>query len=80
MGEDLGMGKASQMWKTCCVGCYVMGKGPMIYWDMGCECADVHEQLLGSYQAVSIFLDNQAYYVKAENAESRPKQHQLKVS
>ena len=31
MGEDLGMGKTSQTWKTCCVGCRVMGRGPMIY-------------------------------------------------
>ena len=34
----------------------------------------------GSYQAVSSFPNDQTYYVGAGNVESRPRQHQLKVS
>ena len=34
----------------------------------------------GSYQAVPSFSDDQTCYVGAENVESKPRQHQLKVS
>ena len=52
----------------------------MICGDTGCECADMQEQLLGNYQAISSFPNDQTCCVGAENVESRPKQHQLKVS
>ena len=41
------------------------------------ECAAV---VIGSYQAVPGFVDVQTCCVGAGNVESRPKQHQLKVS
>ena len=40
----------------------------------------VQWQLLSSYQAVPSFPDDQTCCVGAGNAESKPRQHQLKVS
>ena len=46
----------------------------------GLTCAECAAAVINSYQAVLNFLDVQTYCVGAGNVESRPRQHQLKVS
>ena len=46
----------------------------------GLACAECVEAVISSYQAIPGFVDVQTYCVRVENVESRPRQHQWKVS
>ena len=82
--DEKGLGRGSRLLKRGgTIMCELQKHGQKPHDDVlsnGLACAECAAAVISSYQTFPSFVDVQTYCVRAGNMESRPRQHQEKVS